>query len=560
MPSGAEAIGRGALTTGGTGVARSGLRPIEEIVRELGLPAEAWSPRGRWIAKIDPARVPAAGTGRRGTIVLVTGMTPTGGGVGKTVTTLALASSLHRLGVRAIACLRQPSLGPVFGIKGGGAGGGRATVEPSSEVNLGLTGDLDAVTNAHNLLAAMIDNHLHHGNPLGLDPGSIAWPRALDVEDRALRQIEIGRGLGNGPLRSASFVITPASEVTALLGLVRSPADLRERLERLEVGRTRTGAFVSAADLGAGGAMAALLRHAVQPNLLQTSEGTPVLVHGGPFGNLSYGTTTVASLEVARRLAEVVVVEAGFATDLGAEKFVDLFAPPVDLEPIVAVLVASVPGIRAHAAGGPDPRSLDPGLENLDQHLANLRAFGLAPVVALNRFPEDGTEELAAVRAHLARASVRVEDSAGYAQGSAGGVELAGAVVAATREGRAARPIYSPRQPLLRKIDTIVRQIYGGDGVDLDPVAEDQIAAGELPEADEVPVCLAKTPLSLSDDPKRLGRPRGFRVRVRRFVRAPGAGYLVALLGEIQTMPGLPREPRALRIDLGTSGEPTGVT
>ncbi len=554
----AETVGRRART-GEEDAGRGGLRPIEGIARDLGLPADAWSPYGRWIAKIDAGRVPANGSRALGKIVLVTGMTPTGGGVGKTVTTLSLASALHRLGRRAIACLRQPSLGPVFGIKGGGAGGGRATVEPSSEVNLGLTGDLDAVTNAHNLLASLVDNHLHHGNPLGLDTESIDWPRALDLEDRALRQIEIGQGPGNGPARRSSFLITPASEVTAILGLVRSPSELRERLDRIEVGRDRAGTFVTAGDLGAGGAMAALLRHAVRPNLLQTPEGTPVLVHGGPFGNLSYGTTTVASIEIARRLADVVVVEAGFATDLGAEKFVDLFAPPGDLEPSAAVLVASLPGLRAHAAGTADPRDLAPGLENLDQHVANLRAFGLAPVVALNRFPDDRAAELASVRSRLAEASVRLEESAGFARGSAGSLELARAVVAALGEGRIARPIYRPRQPLRTKLETVVRQLYGGDGVDLDPTAEEQLTSGELPEADLVPVCLAKTPLSLSDDPKRLGRPRGFRVRVRRFVRAAGAGYLVALLGDIQTMPGLPRAPRALRIATDASGRPEGV-
>jgi formate--tetrahydrofolate ligase len=547
------------LSPAGPGAARGGLRPIEEIARELGLADDAWSPFGRWIAKIDPRRVLAPETRRPGKIVLVTGMTPTGGGVGKTVTTLALASALHRLGLRSIACLRQPSLGPVFGIKGGGAGGGRATVEPAAEVNLGLTGDLDAVTNAHNLLASLVDNHLHHGNPLGLDPETVDWPRALDLEDRALRQIEIGRGPGNGPVRKASFIITPASEVTAILGLARSPSDLRQRLDRIEVGRNRSGAFVTAGDLGAGGAMAALLRHAVQPNLLQTPEGAPVLVHGGPFGNLSYGTTTLASLEVARRLADIVVVEAGFATDLGAEKFVDLFAPVADVQPCAAVLVASLPGLRAHAVGSADPRSLGPGLENLDQHLANLEALGLAPVVALNRHPDDDPAGLAAVRAHVGGASVRIEDSNGFVQGAAGSLDLAHAVAEATREGRTARPLYSPSQSLLEKIDTIVRRLYGGDGVDLDGTAQAQLVSGELPEADSAAVCLAKTPLSLSDDPKKLGRPRGFRVRVRRFVRATGSGYLVALLGDIQTMPGLPREPRAFRITTDALGLPEGV-
>jgi len=535
------------------------VKSIEEIATGLVIPSEAWEPYGRWAAKVDPSRL-APRVGRPpGQIVLITGMTPSAGGVGKTVTTLTIASALTRRGVRAIACLRQPSLGPVFGIKGGGAGGGRATVEPLVEVNLGMTGDLDAVTSAHNLLASLIDNHLHHGNTLGIDPESIVWPRALDLEDRALRDIEIGRGTGNGPVRRSSFVITPASEITAILGLATGPEELEARLGRIVVGRTRSGAPVCASDLHASGAMAALLRRARLPNLLQTSDGSPVLVHGGPFGNLSYGTTTLTSLHVAQQLSDVALVEAGFATDLGAEKFVDLVAPLGDVSPSAAVIVASLPSIHAHAPGLVGAGSLGPGLENLEQHVANVRALGLDPVIALNRFPGDISGERTEVKSFCTGLSVRVEDANGFSDGALGGVGIAEAVVEALHRGQRAKPIYRPSQSLAEKIDIVVRTMYGGEGADLSDEARAEVARGDVPDGDAVPVCLAKTPLSLSDDPKKLGRPRGFRVQVRRFVRAAGAGYIVPLLGDIQTMPGLPRDPRAFHIGIDASGVPQGV-
>jgi formate--tetrahydrofolate ligase len=535
------------------------MRTIPEIANALGIPTEAWEPYGHWAAKIDPRKLASAGSRAPGRIVLVTGITPSASGVGKTVSTLTLASALHRQGVRAIACLRQPSLGPVFGIKGGGAGGGRATVEPLAEVNLGLTGDLDAVTNAHNLLASLVDNHLHHGATSGLDPARVSWPHAVDLEDRALREIEIGRGKGNGPVRSSSFVITPASEVTSILGVATDPTDLRARLDRLEVGRTATGTPVTAGDLKAGGAMAALLRRALLPNLLQTSEEAPVLVHGGPFGNLSYGTTTVSSLHAARQLADVVVVEAGFATDLGGEKFVDLFAPQGNVEPSGALLVASLPCLHAHAPDQHGPGSLGPGLANLEKHIENVRLFGLEPVVSLNRFASDEPSEVAEVRDYCAGRSVRLEESTGFLDGAEGSFSVANAVMESLKAGRVARPLYSPQQDLATKLDIIVRKVYGGAGVDLSETAQAQLDGGEIPDANQVPVCIAKTQLSLSDDPKKLGRPTDFRVKVRRFVRAPGAGYIVALLGEIRTMPGLPAEPRAFTIGLAADGQTVGV-
>ncbi len=536
------------------------MRPIADVAEELGVPPDAWAPYGRWVAKVDPAGVPRRSGRGPGKVVLITGMTPTAHGVGKTVTMLGLGEALHQIGARAISCLRQPSLGPVFGIKGGGAGGGKATVEPMEEVNLGLTGDLDAVANAHNLLASAIDNHLHFGNELSLDPATVRWPRTLDLEDRALREVELGRGSGNGPVRTGSFVIAPASEVTAILGLARGPADLKSRLDRILIGRTSGGRAVRAGELGVGGAMAALLRHALLPNLLQTPEGSPVLVHGGPFGNLSYGTTTLNALEVARSVSDLVLVEAGFGTDLGAEKFVDLVAPAGDVFPSAAVLVVSLPVLRAHDPTASGPGALDRGLENLEQHVRNLRAFGLEPLVAVNRFPDDPPEQLRAVSAYLGSLSVRSEESAPFVRGGEGAEALARAVVAAAARGTPARPLYAPEEPLPAKIERIARVVYGGDGADFSDLASSQLDRPEWEEAGHVPVCLAKTPLSLSDDPKKLGRPRGFRLGVRELVPAAGAGYVVGLLGSIQTMPGLPRDPRFRRIGVGADGSVEGVS
>ena len=537
---------------------RSTMEPLDSLLEKLTVPPDAWEPFGRRVAKVDSNHPQILDRPRKGKVVLITGMTPTGHGVGKTVTMLSLASALHRRGTRVMACLRQPSMGPVFGIKGGGAGGGRATVEPFVEVNLGLTGDLDAVTNAHNLLAALIDNHLHHGNALNLDPEAVLWPRALDVEDRALRHLQVGLGTGNGPARSGNFVITPASEVTAILGLAESPTDLTDRLGRILIGKSRAGRILRASDLKAEGAMAAILRKAIRPNLLTTPEGAPVLVHGGPFGNLSYGTTTLRSIHLAQRLADVVLVEAGFGTDLGGEKFVDLVAPQGDLAPAAAVVVASVPGIRAHSAGGPD--SLTPGLENLEKHLENVRSFGLEPVVALNQFPEDSESDLRAVADFCASRRVGLARNLGYAEGGAGAEALGELTLQALGAGRRSRPIYQAGEPLMDKINAVVKGMYGGEGADLSSAAVEEQSSGVLEGTERFPVCLAKTPLSLTDDPKRLGRPKGFRVQVQSLVPAAGAGYLVALLGKIETMPGLPGEPRALEIRLGADGTVLGIS
>jgi formate--tetrahydrofolate ligase len=533
------------------------MKRVEALAEELGLPEEAWQPYGRWIGKVDPSLV-GMRRAKPGKIVLVTAITPTAFGVGKTVTTIGLGSALNRIGVRSIACLRQPSLGPVFGIKGGGAGGGRATVEPFVDINLGLTGDLDAVSNAHNLLAALVDNVLHHGNSLSIDPGQIFWPRTLDMEDRALRDIEIGLGDANGPPRRGSFIITPASEVTAILGLARGYKDLHERLGRILVARDRSGRMVSASAIGAAGPMTALLRRAIYPNLMQSSDGAPVLVHGGPFGNLSYGTTTVSSTRLAQSLVDVAVVEAGFATDLGAEKFVNLVSPIGGFSPSAAVLVASIPVLKSHRSAAGEV-GLAGGLENLERHVQNLRVLGLGACVALNRFPTDEEKEVAAVKEFCGTLGVPVADSFAFARGGEGCEDLARNIQDVLSKNTVAHPTYSANMPVLEKMDRIVREIYGGDGIDLSPEAEAQLKDPSWREFGNLPVCMAKTALSISDNPKLTGRPRGFRITTRRFIPAAGAGYLVALLGNIQTMPGLPSAPRSGQMELAPDGTVQGL-
>ncbi len=533
------------------------MRRIEEITQELELPEEAWQPYGRWIGKVDTSLV-SPRSGPRGKIVLVTGITPTAFGVGKTVNSIGIGSGLRRIGVRAITCLRQPSLGPVFGIKGGGAGGGRSTVEPFVDANLGLTGDLDAVTNAHNLLAALVDNVLHHGNSLSINPQEIFWPRTLDMEDRALRDIEIGLGDKNGPPRRGSFIITPASEVTAILGLASDFHDLQARLGRILVAQDKQGRLVTASAIGAEGPMTALLRRALFPNLLQSSDGGPILVHGGPFGNLSYGTTTVTSTRLAQSLADVAVVEAGFATDLGAEKFVNLVSPFGGFSPSAAVLIASLPVLRSHRAATGEV-GLAGGLENMEHHIRNLQHLGLDVCVALNRFPDDTAAEAAQVHAACHDLGAKSADSYAFGQGGAGCEDLAHRIQEMLTRGSTARPTYTMEMPVVEKMDRIVKEVYGGDGVDLLPEAQHQLEQPVWPEMAHVPVCMAKTALSISDNPKATGRPRGFRVTARRFIPAAGAGYLVALLGNIQTMPGLPSEPRSSQMELEADGTVRGL-
>jgi formate--tetrahydrofolate ligase len=543
------------------------VRAIAEVASSLGLGPDETHPAGPSVVKVPVSTVRSrVGRGRRGKLVLVTGMTPTKHGEGKTVTAIGLADGFAKLGRTAVACLRQPSLGPVFGVKGGATGGGKATVEPSGEINLGFTGDIHSVAAAHNLLSALIDNHLFHGNPLEIDPARIGWPRTLDMEDRALRHVMVGKGPDPRFIaHDSAFLITAASEIMVILALARDYADLKERLGRVLVGYTRGGTPLRASDFKAAGAMTALLRDALEPNLVQTVEGAPALVHAGPFGNLAHGTCSRLSIELALSTAEFAVVEAGFATELGAEKFVDIVTPTLGVDVEAAVIVATQRSLRFQG-GASDAESLQPhrdalerGLANLGQHLANLDALGLAGTVALNRFPGDSAEEAELVRSYCQARGVDVVESRGFEQGGAGCVELARAVDRAVSLGRRSRPLYPDGTPLTQQVEAIATRLYGAKGVVEAPEAQEDRAHLEAIGELGGPVCMAKTPLSLSDDPHLLNRPEGFTITVHRYTRSAGAGFTVAYLGTIETMPGLPTRPAAEEIDVTPDGRIVGV-
>lgn len=548
--------------------AAKGLRPIVQVAHDLGLSDDEVIPYGARCAKVPLSTLEAASRrpGPKGRIVLITSLTPTPHGEGKTVTSIGLAMALRRLGVRSTVCLRQPALGPTLGLKGGGAGGGRAAVEPTALLNLGFPGDTACVGSAHNLLSALLDNHLVQGGEPRVDPARVLWPRTVDLDDRALRHVTVGQGgPKDGVPRPDSFVITAASEVMAVLGLSRDFKDLKERLSRILVGRTAGGDPVVARDLKASGAMAALLRDALYPNLVQTSEGTPALVHTGPFANIAHGTASRVSIQLARTFSEVCLVEGGFASDLGAEKFVDLVTPLGEFSVDAAVVVATLPALRHHGGAAPDRLSqpdlpaVERGLENLGKHLENVRTLGLRAVVAVNRFPGDTPEELRRLAQFCEAQGVRWAESTAFADGGAGVEKLAELVLEAAKTGSACKPLYGPGGTPEQKLDLVARQIYGADGVDLSPEARRDVEDLRALACEGLPVCVAKTPLSLSDDPKRPGRPRGFRVLVRRIRPSLGAGFLVAETGTISLMPGLPSVPAALGIDLSDHGEITGV-
>ncbi len=540
---------------------------IPELAGRLGLRPEEIHAAGSSAVKIAVAAVRARiAAGRRGKLILVTGMTPTRHGEGKTVTAIGLANGLARIGRRSVVCLRQPSLGPVFGVKGGATGGGKATVEPSEAINLGFTGDIHAIAAAHNLLAAMVDNHVYHGNPLGIDPERIIWPRTLDMEDRALRHLTVGQGPDpRSTAHPSAFQITAASEVMVILALARDYADLKARLGRVLVAYTAAGAPVRASDLHAEGAMAALLKEALEPNLVATNEGVPALVHAGPFGNLAHGTCSRLAIELGVAVADYCVVEAGFATDLGAEKFVDIVTPALGFDVDAAAIVVTQRSLREQGGAsdedalGPHPAELATGLANLGQHLDNLRAMGLGAVAALNHFPGDTDEEADLVRAFCRSRGVTVVESRGFEEGGAGCADLARAIETAAAAGARSHPLYAAGTPLLAQVETIAKRLYGAGEVVAAPEAlADLRHLEEIGEA-AGPVCMAKTPLSLSDNPKLKNRPQGFTVTVHRFARSAGAGFTVAYLGAIETMPGLPTKPAAESIDLADDGTILGV-
>lgn len=543
------------------------LRPIGEIAAKAGIPETALEPYGRTKAKVSLAFAEEVRARPEGALILVTGISPTPAGEGKTTTTIGLGDALNRLGTKTMICLREPSLGPCFGVKGGATGGGRAQVAPMDQINLHFTGDFHAITAAHNLLAAMLDNHLFWDNPLGIDPRRIRFRRVMDMNDRALRMIVDGLGgVSNGAPREDGFDITVASEVMAIFCLARDLADLQDRLGRIVVAERRDGSLVTARDLKADGAMAALLRDAFAPNLVQTLEGSPALVHGGPFANIAHGCNSVMATRLGLGLADVVVTEAGFGADLGGEKFLDIKCRQAGLAPAASVVVATIRALKMHGGvakedlGTPNVAAVARGAENLLRHVANMRKFGLPVVVALNHFTSDTEEEFRALEGLLAPQGVTLVPCTHWADGGAGAEDLARTVLAVLAEKKAAfAPIYTDVVPLEEKLATVAREIYGAEGIDLDPAAAKRLAAITAAGFGHLPVCIAKTQYSFSADPKRLGAPSGHRLPIREVRLSAGAGFVVALAGTIMTMPGLPRAPAAERIGLDEQGQIIGL-
>jgi formate--tetrahydrofolate ligase len=540
------------------------LRPIRDVAAELGLHEDEIDLYGRYKAKL-PLELSARPV--RGKLVLVTAIHPTAAGEGKTTTSVGLAQALRRMGKNVVLCLREPSLGPVFGVKGGAAGGGYAQVLPMEDINLHFTGDFHAIASAHALLSAMLDNHLQQGNALHIDPRRITWPRTIDMNDRALRQCIVGLGgATNGIPREERFIIVPASEIMAIMALASGLDDLQQRLARIVVGSTRERRFVTAGELGAAGAMALLLRDALRPNLVQTAEGGPALVHCGPFANIAHGCNSLIATRSALALGDVVVTEAGFGSDLGAEKFFDIKARAGDLKPAVAVIVATVRALKLHggaaklALATPDVAAVEKGIANLERHIANVRQFGVPVVVSLNRFTTDSDEEISAIMHAVTRAGARGALCEVWARGGAGGEALATEVMALIESDSASfTPLYDVGLGIREKIGTIVARVYGGDGVDFSPGAERAIRELERQGLGGTPVCIAKTQSSFSDDPSLLGAPHGFRVHISQVYPAAGAGFVVAQAGDIMTMPGLPPEPAAVRIGVDGAGRAIGL-
>jgi formate--tetrahydrofolate ligase len=545
---------------------RAKLRPIGDVAGDLGIPADDLDLYGKYKAKIPlelSTRAP------RGRLVVVTSINATPAGEGKSTVTVGLTQALRRLGQNAALCIREPSLGPVFGVKGGAAGGGYSQVVPMEDINLHFTGDFHAIASAHALLSATVDNHLQQGNTLRMDPRRITWPRTIDMNDRALRKAVIGLGgVGDGVVREERWVIVPASEVMAVLALASDAADLEERLGRIIVGATvgKERAPVRAAQLKVTGAMTMLLKDAIRPNLVQTLEGGPAFVHCGPFGNIAHGCNSLLATRAALALADVVVTEAGFGTDLGMEKFFDIKCRQGNLRPEAAVLVATARSLKMHGGvdkkqlGSEDLGALERGLANLHKHIENVRQFGVPVVVAVNRHASDTERELRTIMDYAHRAGARAALADVFARGGEGGEALARELLDMFAQGHSDfHPLYPVDLPIREKIDTIVRRVYGGDGVDYSPQAERSIDYLESIGLGATPVCMAKTQFSLTDDPTLLGRPHGFRINVNEVYPAAGAGFVVARAGDIMTMPGLPPQPAAERMGLTSDGAIVGL-
>ena len=543
--------------------------PIEQVAEGLGLAAQSVSPYGRYKAKLDHRLLTQLAQQPDGRVILVTAISPTPAGEGKTTTSVGLADALHRLNRRVMLCLREPSLGPVFGVKGGAAGGGYAQVVPMEDINLHFTGDLHASGAANNLLAAMVDNHIFQGNRLGIDPRRVTWHRCVDMNDRQLRDLVDGLGgKTNGTPREDAFDITVASEVMAVFCLASDLADLKERLGRIVVGWTYAGEPVTAAQLGAAGAMTALLKDAFDPNLVQTLEHTPALIHGGPFANIAHGCNSVVATRLSRKLADYVVTEAGFGADLGAETFLDITCRLSGIRPSAVVVVATLRALKHHggcpkqALGEPSVDFVRAGLPNLARHIENMQNFGLPVVVALNAFPTDTEAERGEVETLCGSMGVPCALSEVFAKGGAGGEQLAQqvlAVIDAQAETPALQLTYADELPLAEKVRAVCRKVYRADDVEFSAAAQKALATYEQLGYGHCPVCIAKTQYSFSDNPKLLAAPSGFTVQVRDVRLSAGAGFIVVLCGAIMTMPGLPKVPAAEQIDVDASGKITGL-
>ena len=537
------------------------MKPIGEVARAIGIDPAVLEPYGHYKAKLPLSAI--RGRPTRGKLVLVSAITPTPAGEGKTTTTIGLVQGLAKIGVHSAAALREPSLGPVFGMKGGGAGGGASEVLPMMDINLHFNGDFHAVSSAHNLLAALVDNTLHNGNQSRLDPRHVTWKRVIDMNDRALRDIVIGLGgRSEGIPRESGFDITAASEVMAILCLASDIPDLKARLGRIVVGYTSDGVAVTASDLNAVGAMAALLSQAIKPNLVQTTEGAPAFVHGGPFANIAHGTNSITATRAALSYADIVVTEAGFAFELGAEKFFDINCRYGGFAPACTVLVVTIRALKMHGGkpladvGKPDVEAMIRGFSNMEKHIESIRKFGQSCVVAINGFPTDTPEEVAALQQHCASHGVRAVAAQPFSAGGSGCIELAEVVrdlVAVTEPGFT--PLYEWSDTIEHKIATVAREMYGAQAVDYTARAKRDLEQLKKAGFDRLPICIAKTQQSLSDNPALLGRPKDFLVTVREIQLAAGAGFIVPITGEILRMPGLPKVPMSSRFDLSDDGE-----
>ncbi|GAB3543416.1 formate--tetrahydrofolate ligase [Actinopolyspora lacussalsi] len=550
-------------------------KPLEEVAADLGLAPHLLEPYGRDVAKVSLSALDELGEQNRAKYILVSAITPTPLGEGKTTTTVGLGQALHHLGKRSAIAIRQPSMGPTFGIKGGAAGGGYSQVVPMEALNLHLTGDMHAVTAANNMLAAMVDNHIHKGNELGLDPHRVTWRRVVDINDRELRNVVTGLGgSADGTPHQTGFDITAASEVMAVLALSNSLHDMRERLGRIVVGYTHQGQPVTAEQLGAAGAMTVIMREAIKPNLMQTVENTPVLVHAGPFGNIAHGNSSIVADRIASRCADYVVTEAGFGADMGAERFFNIKCRTSGLRPDAAVLVATVRALKAHSGrfrvvAGKDlpaemldenPEDVLTGADNLRKQIENLRMHGVSPVVAVNAFPTDHPSEHQAIREVAENAGARVAISTHFTDGGKGAVELAEAVSEAAEEPSRFELLYPDSADLRTKIETVATRVYGADGVSYTPAAERALRSYTANGFDSLPVCIAKTHLSLSSDPSLLGAPTGWTLPVREVRASVGAGFVYPICGDMRTMPGLSSRPAAERIDIDDRGEVVGLS